>query len=114
MVNTFRLNLPVTEETVGIGGSVGKVTDTTRGGVVEGGKHGGGAPGVCGAPGCEQDGGETGGEIGGETGPGAHGGWDPGEQGGRVGGGVVGLQGGDPGGSDPGIGVQGGRVVFWG
>ena len=42
-----RLYSPVTEGTVGAGGRVGRITDTTGGGTVEGGGgHGGGAPGV--------------------------------------------------------------------
>ena len=54
-----------------IGGSVGKVTDTTGGGVFlgdGGGTHGGGAPGVCGPPSGEHGGGRTAGGLGGGTG----------------------------------------------
>lgn len=94
-------NLPVAEIKGGVctGGSVGKVTVTTVGCLVEtggGGGQGGTNPGVEGFPGDEHDGGESGGGVGVGTGEGELRG---------------GLQGGGPGGKLLGLGGQGGSVV---
>lgn len=102
--NFLKINrtLPGAEIKGGVctGGSVGKVTATTFGGLVEtggGGGQGGTNLGVEGFPGDEHDGGESGGGVGVGTGEGEL---------------REGLQGGGPGGKLLGLGGQGGSVVY--